>query len=355
MTGFGKGARDRRVIEGALLFLAMVTLFGVLHVMSDIAAPLLLALVAAIVLAPMNDKLARIGLPGSVAAFVTLTGLMAFVASLALFAEPYIWRISAELPKIRYELRSLLSEAQGIFHNIESVNEEMNAALGNGSDGVASENDDAPDLPSLTDAILLAPAIMAQMIIFVAALYFLLVSRISMYGALAHWMGGAAGTASVRARLTSAETLVSRYFLAITLVNAALGLMLALALSLLGLPLPLAWGALAMILNYVVYIGPALVALGLLLSGIVNFSGGMAVAPAAAFLILNMAEAQFVTPAFVGRSMALNPLLVFVSIVFWIWFWGPVGGIIAIPVLLIAMALANHPATEVRAVKPVPG
>lgn len=42
-----------------------------------------------------------------------------------------------------------------------------------------------------------------------------------------------------------------------------------------------------------------------------------------------------------GRHVRLNPLLVFVALVFGIWFWGPIGGIVAIPVLVIGVAMTD--------------
>ena len=67
----------------------------------------------------------------------------------------------------------------------------------------------------------------------------------------------------------------------------------------------------------------------------------MVVVPPAIFLGLNIVESQVVTPSFVGKHTSINPLLVFVSLLFWLWFWGPVGGIIAIPVLLIIVTMLN--------------
>ena len=134
---------------------------------------------------------------------------------------------------------------------------------------------------------------------------------------------------------------MSRYFLTITAINAGLGIALAAALSLIGLPGALVWGCVAALLNYVLYLGPAFLVLGLTIAGILAFSGIFSFAPPLIFLFLNMLESQFATPALLGKHISLNPLLIFVSLVFWLWLWGPVGGIIAIPVLLIAVALLN--------------
>src|SRR5690606_3833932 len=53
-------------------------------------------------------------------------------------------------------------------------------------------------------------------------------------------------------------------------------------------------------------------------------------------------EGQIVTPHFIGRTMTLNPFLIFLSITFWLWAWGPVGGLVAVPTLLIATSVLAH-------------
>ena len=64
--------------------------------------------------------------------------------------------------------------------------------------------------------------------------------------------------------------------------------------------------------------------------------------PPLAFLGVNFLEAQFVTPMVVGRTMTLNPFLVLLALAFWLWLWGPIGGFIAIPALLITIAIARN-------------
>jgi predicted PurR-regulated permease PerM len=43
-----------------------------------------------------------------------------------------------------------------------------------------------------------------------------------------------------------------------------------------------------------------------------------------------MLEGQFLTPAFKGRRLELNPFAVFLAIAFCTWLWGPVGTFLAV-------------------------
>jgi len=93
------------------------------------------------------------------------------------------------------------------------------------------------------------------------------------------------------------------------------------------------------VLNYLVYVGPAMLMLLLLFAGVAAFDGAMILLPAAAFIVLNTIEGQVLTPALVGKHLEVNPLLIFLALVFGLWLWGPIGGIVAIPLLLWVLAL----------------
>ncbi len=110
-----------------------------------------------------------------------------------------------------------------------------------------------------------------------------------------------------------------------------------------GLPDPIAWGVLGFVLNYIPYIGAAIMELGMFLVGLVAFPALLTafIAPA---LYLGMAlfEGQFLTPSVVGRRFTLNPLTVFLSLVFWAWLWGPVGAFLAVPLLIMGLVVVAH-------------
>ena len=102
------------------------------------------------------------------------------------------------------------------------------------------------------------------------------------------------------------------------------------------------WGLAAFLLNFVLYLGPVVFAFALFIGGIVQFEGAISFLPAALYVAMNLTEGQFVTPALVGRHMKVNPLLVFLSLVFWLWLWGPIGGVVAIPFLVWTLFLVGE-------------
>ncbi|MBO0756517.1 MAG: AI-2E family transporter, partial [Bradyrhizobiaceae bacterium] len=113
--------------------------------------------------------------------------------------------------------------------------------------------------------------------------------------------------------------------------------------SIIGLPNPVVWGVLAFLSNFVPYIGPAFVLCVLFGVSLINFSSlGYALIMPAYYLALTTLEGHFITPNIVGKRFTLSPLVVFLALVFWTWIWGPIGGFVAIPILIASLIIFNE-------------
>ena len=87
-------------------------------------------------------------------------------------------------------------------------------------------------------------------------------------------------------------------------------------------------------MNYVPYVGPAVMVVALFGVGLVTFpSLGHALIAPIGLIALTTMEGHFVTPTIVGRRLTLNPLLVFLALAFWTWLWGPFGAVLAVPIV----------------------
>jgi predicted PurR-regulated permease PerM len=143
----------------------------------------------------------------------------------------------------------------------------------------------------------------------------------------------------------SVEREVSHYFLVTGIINAGLGVTVGLALWALGVPMPHVWGIAVALLNYILFVGPAIGTIALLAASIINFDTAFQIfAPPAAYLAVNFIEANVVTPHFLGRRLKIAPLAIVLSLLFWGWLWGFPGLIIAIPALVVLKAVADKSA-----------
>jgi predicted PurR-regulated permease PerM len=131
------------------------------------------------------------------------------------------------------------------------------------------------------------------------------------------------------------ETSISRYLRTVMLINMGLGLATWGVLAALGMPNAALWGMLAGVLNIVPYLGAVATAGILALAAVVSFDSlGHALLMPGAFLLLNLIEANVVTPVLLGREFPLNPVAVFVGLLFWGFVWGVPGAILAVPMMV---------------------
>jgi len=285
---------------------------------------------------PLSELWDRLGIPEAISAFLTVCVAIISIFVIVMILEPYVSYALSQGPVIQAELRETVDEARRLLRGLERISDDVVAAIEpQANKGGATEG--AVPLPSLTDALLYAPQFLAQFLIFTGTLYFFLLTRNSIYD----WLS--ASVASLARRdLRHAASQVSRYVLTISAINLSFGVLVAIVMQLIGMPSPIVWGLLAFLLNFVLYLGPLCLFIMLTVTGIVAFDGATSFLPPAIYLAMNATEAQFVTPTLVGKSLAVNPLLVFLSLVFWLWLWGPIGGIIAIPLLIWTLAMMGE-------------
>jgi predicted PurR-regulated permease PerM len=145
-------------------------------------------------------------------------------------------------------------------------------------------------------------------------------------------------------RVSSAlEGQLSRYLLAVTTVNALLGIAVAGATHALGLPNAALWGVTAMVLNYVPYVGGFVCTA--ILSGValLTFADPWdALAVPVVFVVVNGIVGGGVSPLVLGRQMRLSPVAILLGVLLWSWLWGVAGALLAVPLLVTTSVLTEH-------------
>lgn len=334
----GVEAGLQTAVRIAIIITGLVAILAALDYGRPFLAPVSLAVITGLMASPVASALERF-IPASLAAATVVVLFLGLIgAAMALFSMPLsIW--SGRLPEIWLELQRHLINWRTVFDTLGGVQEQIRNIAG----GKAQMTVDIADNSAVEEIATLAPALMAQIVLFLASLYFFLATRNSIRASVLSLCFNRRSRLRTARMFRDAEWFVSRYLLSITVINIGLGAATAAAMWLLDVPQPLLWGMLAFILNYVVYIGPAIMAVILLGVGLATWDSAPAIfVPAGAYLTLNMIEAQFVTPEVIGRSVTLNPFFVFLSLAFWIWLWGPIGGLLAVPFLLIAYAVIRN-------------
>src|SRR5690606_34003387 len=163
-------------------------------------------------------------------------------------------------------LQEQLANLREPMESLGALQEQLKGVLGSGTAMEVTVEDGS----TVTGIALLAPAILAQVLIFLVSLYFFLATREQIRIATLSLC------VSRRMRWRTAhvfrdvEQKVSKYLLTITMVNIGVGVVVTLLMWAIGMPSPILWGALAAVLNYIPFVGQAFMALVLFLVGLVS-------------------------------------------------------------------------------------
>ncbi len=135
-----------------------------------------------------------------------------------------------------------------------------------------------------------------------------------------------------------------RRFLFVMVISALfVGIVTWLAFLFLGMEQAALWGAVAGIASAVPYLGPFLVFVGSGIAAFIQFGElDMAIIVSCSSLIITSIQGNLLMPWLTSYVSSLNAVVIFVGLLFWGWLWGPVGLIVATPILMITKSLCDH-------------
>jgi len=153
-----------------------------------------------------------------------------------------------------------------------------------------------------------------------------------------------------RERLIHSAKIVSeiQHYLAIkTLISAATGLTVGVALWAMGIDFALLWGLLAFAFNYIPNVGSILAAIPGILVALLQLGPGAAALTLVVYLAVNALFGNFLDPMLMGRQFGISTLVVIIGLVFWGWVWGPIGMFLSVP-LTVALKIGLENSTDFR-------
>ncbi len=334
--------RDLRGIRRSLSFLALATAIAGLYLARDFFLPVTLAVILTLVLRPIARALRAIGLPQALGAAVIVLGLVGSVGTGLYFISEPAGKWIEQAPQIgrslQYKFRDLFQSASAIG----DVGDQVKDIATGGKDAEVQE-------VVVREAGLIARAasggasFLVSLLLFTALLYFLLAAGDMFLEKLVHALPRFRDKVRAIQVAREIEREISRYLFTVTAVNVGLGVCIAGAMALAGLPNPVLWGGAAALLNFIPYIGAVIGATVVFAISVVTFPTPFDILlPPLLYLTLTTIEGQLVTPTVLGRRLDMNPVAIFLGVAFWGWLWGVAGAVMAAPILLVAKISADH-------------
>jgi len=323
----------------ATQIMGVLALIAALYFGRSILLPVVAGIIVGITLSPAVKHGARFGLPHALSALVVVMLAVCIIgAVLTFFAAPLTEWIG-RAPEIGRAVREKLHAFDyplSVLHDIKGA---MTPAAASGPT-VAVEQNPAELVGAAL--VVITPAV-SQFVVFVATLIFFLATSNTLRQKIVVAFVTRDGRLRMLRIWNDIEQNLVSYVAMVTMINVGLGVVTATMLYLIGFPNPVTFGLLTAVLNYIPYLGPAIVALVLFGVGVVAMPSLLqAVLAPALFVAIATAEGHFITPSIVGRRLTLSPFLVFLALAFWTWLWGPVGAFLAVPLVIVSYVVFGH-------------
>jgi predicted PurR-regulated permease PerM len=307
----------------------------------EYARPILLPIVAAfmlgMMLGPLSNMAARAGIPVALTAIVLWLLVIAILYALILLLSAPIVEWVGKGPQLGQIIKEKLSVLDRPIAAVQGV---RNALFPQAGD----QKEVAFSFVSILQpaAAFVTPAI-GQLIIFFGTLFFFLIGRAQLRQVLIVFFEHREARLRMLRILNDIEHNLTSYLSLVAVINFFVGIVAFIVAYAVGLPNPLVWAALGFLLNFVPYLGALMMEVVLFGVGLVTFPTlGQALIAPALYLAATTLEGHFITPAVMGKHLLLNPLTVFLALVFWTWLWGPIGALLAVPILIVTMVTINH-------------
>jgi len=314
----------------------LILLVVALSLGRPILLPVASAFVVSMMLGPLSARAERYRVPSLVSALALwLLVIAVFYGVIVLLAGPALDWIG-KAPDIGRNIQEKLHILDRPIAALQDLRDALLPSDKRGSLGV--------DIMSFVQpAVLIVTPAIGQMLTFFGTLFFMLLGRSRLRRVLVAFFDERDARLRTLKIMNDIEHNLTGYLSIVTIINVAIGLCGGFAAWVTGLPDPVAWAVLAFILNFIPYIGALIMEAALFVVGLVTFPTltHALIAPLL-FLALATLEGHFITPSVMGHRLTLNPLTVFLSLVFWTWLWGPVGAFLAVPLLIVGLVVIDH-------------
>jgi AI-2 transport protein TqsA len=326
--------RMKSGISGAnalLVAACLVIVVAGLKLSAGLVLPFLIALFVAAISLPLLNTMQNRGVPTWLAVLVTIIADLVALGGMVALIGGSVADFTAQVPRYQAALRLSV---------IELLNWVRSRGVPVSNEVITDMLDAGRVLTVVTGTLRGVAAVLSNSLLVVLAVVFILAEAACFPAKLEV----AFGAARSNARFAKMRNEVQRYLGLKTLVSLTTGSLVAAAMAIIVVDFPLVWGLLAFLLNYIPALGSILAAIPPVLLAIVQpeLGLGSVLAVAIVFLSINITLGNFLEPWIMGRGLGMSPLVVFLSLIFWGWVWGPVGMIVSVPLTMIIKIMLEN-------------
>jgi predicted PurR-regulated permease PerM len=317
-------------LRALLCVAAVVVVIAGLKAAATMLLPIIVALFLSLLCIPPMRRLQSHGVPAGLSIAVVMAAATVLVLLVTAVVGKSVTEFQAEVPTYSQRLDLLVGDGVAWLasRGVDVSPGEVSSMIDTGS---------IMDLVGRTAAALLS--VLSNVLLVVLTMIFMLAEASGFRRKLALAMG------SADADLSNWNLISERVqkYLAIkawvSLATAACAFVLCLAV---GVDFALLWALMAFLFNFVPNIGSVIAAVPACLLALLQLGPGPALILAIGYTVINLVIGNVVEPKVMGRRLGLSTLVVFISLLFWGWVWGPVGMLLSVPLTVIVKIALEH-------------
>ena len=322
--------KDQNAGGRALLIAAsIVIVIAGVKAAKTLILPFLLAIFLAMITLPLLNMLRERKIPTPIAVFATLVVAMTVLGGLAVLIGGSLSSLGQEIPVYRERFDVILSD---LLVSINSL-------------GFSISTEQFTDLLQPDKAWELLQSGLKGIAAALSNLFLVLLTIVLVLfeaAGIPNKLQAAFGHRRNSERFEKIKSEIQKYLAAKTLISLVTGILVGVGMAIIGVDFALLWGALAFLLNYIPNLGSIIAAVPPVLLAMVQFGPLQAVIVAIIFISVNVVLGNVVEPYMLGRRLGLSTLVVFLSLVFWGWVWGPVGMLLSVPLTMIIRIMLEN-------------
>jgi len=328
--------------SGLLVAILIILVVVALHLGSAFLIPITVSILLTLLLRPLVRWLRKRGVPEWISAGLLVFGTIGMLGTgVGLLAGPaadWLQDSPALLSQVEAKVRRLIRPFEAIQQSAERVEQAATPSAGPAPRKVVVQT--PGPLSRLGGSTATAVATTLGVLFLT---YFLLATGPQFRRRLVALSLAPSHQEGMEHALDEIERQTSRYLVFTTLISIGVGVATWALLAVAGLSSAALWGVIAGILNFIPYVGALVTAVLIGAAALLSFDGiERTLIVLGGFFLIHLVAGNIVTPAVLGRKLPLNPVALFICLMFWGWVWGVPGAILAVPLTVMFQVICAH-------------
>jgi predicted PurR-regulated permease PerM len=339
----------------ALAILAIVAGGAALYFAQEIFIPVALGLLFTALFRPLVGMLAAARVPAPVSATLIVLGCLALIGAAGFFLAQPVRTWVSEAPKTLAAARGKIEKLRRPIKQVSQAVQKAQQEVTGGEQPPPGQATPPPasssgvGIPPFVGRVFATTAGILGTLLQIIVIVFLALATGDLFNRKVAAIMPKPVKGTAEQTIEKAEAVVRRYLVVTALINLGQGVLVALAMMLIGMPTPPLWGLLTFVFEFLPYIGALFMVVSLTITGLATFDtlGNVLLAPLA-YITISTIQNNVVSPFAYGSGLRLNPLVVlFIVLVGW-FLWGVAGAFAAVPLLAAVRVFAENSSRESR-------